>query len=187
MVGFLQTKIYAIEVEKLQEVIQQMQATLERIFQSLVLVKVLDVCPAAVVITDQKHNILRCNRQARQMMEQDPITSNDNLDDFFTESPTTFAADPVASTFLGARGKGKRIQVMASRFTLEEEYDHVVFMLQNVADIEWTAKFEILRAAIAETTAQVRVPANSGRSRSGMQIPARKCSRRRGASRAPSP
>ena len=39
-----------IEVEKLQEVIQQMQATLERIFQSLVLVKVLDVCPAAVVI-----------------------------------------------------------------------------------------------------------------------------------------
>jgi putative methionine-R-sulfoxide reductase with GAF domain len=147
-----------IEVEKLQEVIQQMQATLERIFQSLVLVKVLDVCPAAVVITDQKHNILRCNRQARQMMEQDPVTSNDNLDDFFSESPTTFAADPAASTFLGARGKGKKIQVLASRFTLEEEYDHVVFMLQNVADLEWTAKFEILRAAIAETTAQVRVP-----------------------------
>ena len=73
------------------------------------------------------------------MMEQDPVTSNDNLDDFFSESPTTFAADPAASTFLGARGKGKKIQVLASRFTLEEEYDHVVFMLQNVADLEWTA------------------------------------------------
>jgi PAS domain S-box-containing protein len=147
-----------IEVAKLQSLIEQMQATLERIFQGLILVKVLDVCPAAVVITDQEYKMLRCNRQARQLMQQDSFSSTDNLADFFRESPKNFSTHPAEATLLGAKGKGKKVQVLASKFTLEEEYDHVVFMLQNVAELEWTAKFETLRAALAETTAQVRVP-----------------------------
>lgn len=147
-----------IEVEKLQSLIQQMQATLERIFQGLILVKVLDVCPAAVVITDQRHSILRCNRQARQIMQQDRISEADNFEEFIDVPPATLTTTPLAATLLGAKGRGKKTQVLASRFTLEEEYDQAVFMLQNVADLEWTAKFETLRAALAETTAQVRVP-----------------------------
>jgi GAF domain-containing protein len=145
-----------IEIDKLQGVIQQMQGTLERIFQGLMLLKVLDVCPASIVITDQKHRILRCNRQARQIMQRAAALPSDNLEDFLDIPPETIAADPVATTFFGK--KGKKTDVMASRFTLEEEYDQIVFMLQNIADLEWTAKFETLRAALAETTAQVRVP-----------------------------
>lgn len=147
-----------IEIEKLQRVIRQMQATLERIFQSLILIKVLDVCPASIFITDQKYGILRCNRQARQLMQKASVSSTDKLTDHVRVSPETIVSDPVPITFVGK--KGKRTEVMASRFTLEEEYDQSVFMLQNVADLEWTAKFETLRAALAEATAQVRVPAS---------------------------
>ena len=145
-----------IELEKLQKVIEQMQATLERIFQSLILIKVLDVCPASIIITDQTHHILRCNRQARQMMQKDLVSAKDDLKTFLRLPPDKMASDPVATTFVGR--KGKRTEVMASRFTLEEEYDQIVFMLQDIADLEWTAKFETLRAALAEATAQVRVP-----------------------------
>lgn len=145
-----------IEVAKLQGVIGQMQSTLERIFQNLVLVQVLDVCPAAVVVTDQNHNILRCNREARQMLQQNSVSSKDNFQKFFRESPTDFSAVATATTVVGA--KGGEVPVLASKYTLDEEYDHVVFMLQNVAEMQWTTKFETLRAALAETTAQVRVP-----------------------------
>jgi len=145
-----------IEIDKLQGVIQQMQGTLERIFQGLILLKVLDVCPASIVITDQKHRILRYNRQARQIMQKAPVPQADSLQDFLDIPIETIAADPVATTFFGK--KGRKTEVMASKFTLEEEYDQIVFMLQNIADLEWTAKFETLRAALAETTAQVRVP-----------------------------
>jgi len=145
-----------IELEKLQKVIEQMQATLQRLFQSLILIKVLDVCPASVIITDQTHHILRCNRQARQLMQKDSVSPTDDLKTFLRLPPDKLASDPVATTFVGR--KGKRTEVMASRLTLDEEYDQIVFMLQDIADLEWTAKFETLRAVLAEATAQVRVP-----------------------------
>jgi PAS domain S-box-containing protein len=145
-----------IEVEKLQDVIRQMQAMLERIFQNLVLVQVVDVCPAAVVLTDQKYNILRCNKEARQMMQRDAVSFADNFAQFFHQSPDDFSTDPTMTTVIGA--EGGEVPVLASRFTLDEEYDHVVFMLQDVTELQWTARFEALRAALAETTAQVRVP-----------------------------
>ena len=145
-----------IEVEKLQRVIEQMQTTLERIFQNLVLVQVLDVCPAAVVLTDQKYNILRCNKEARQMLQRNSVSPEDNFARFFRQSPADFSADATMATVVGA--EGGEVPVLASRFTLDEEYDHVVFMLQDVTELQWTARFETLRAALAETTAQVRVP-----------------------------
>lgn len=145
-----------MEVAKLQSLIQQIQSTLERIFQNLVLLQVLDVCPAAVVITDQQHNVLRCNKKALQMFQRDPLSADDSFDKFIEGAPADFSADPTPATIVGA--EGRKVQVLASRFRLKEEYDHVVFMLQNVAEMEWTAKFETLRAALAETTAQVRVP-----------------------------
>ena len=145
-----------IEVEKLRRVIQQMQATLERIFQNLVLVQVLDVCPAAVVLTDQKYNILRCNKEARQMLQRNSVSPDDNFVRFFRQSPADFSAAATMTTVVGA--EGGEVSVLASRFTLDEEYDHVVFMLQDVTELQWTARFEALRAALAETTAQVRVP-----------------------------
>lgn len=145
-----------IEIGKLQSVIQQIQATLERIFHGLILIKVLDVCPASIVITDQKNRILRCNRQARLIMQKASVSSDDKLDSFLDMSPAAFTAEPTATTVFGRQGK--KTDVMASRFTLEDEYDHSVFMLQNIANMEWTAKFETLRAALAETAAQVRVP-----------------------------
>jgi PAS domain S-box-containing protein len=145
-----------IEVEKLQRVIQQMQTTLERIFQNLVLVQVLDVCPAAIVLTDQKFNILRCNKEARQMLQRNSVSPEDNFARFFRQSPADFSADATMTTVVGA--EGGEVPVLASRFTLDEEYDHVVFMLQDVTELQWTARFETLRAALAETTAQVRVP-----------------------------
>src|SRR5207244_13497111 len=65
-------------------------------------------------------------------------------------------ANATMTTVVGA--EGGEVSILASRFTLDEEYDHVVFMLQDVTELEWTAGFETLKAALAETTAQVRVP-----------------------------
>jgi hypothetical protein len=47
---------------------------------------------------------------------------------------------------------------LVTRFTLEEEFDHLVFVLQNVTDLRWSRDLERLDAALAEATAQVRVP-----------------------------
>jgi hypothetical protein len=145
-----------IEVEKLQGVIRQMQATLERIFQSMVLGQVLDVCPAAIVITDQKHRFVRSNKEARQMLQRNALSLQDNFEEFLPISPDELSTNPTTTTVLGA--ESGKVEVLAKRFTLDEEYDHTVFMLQNVDSLQWTANFETLRAALAETTAQVRIP-----------------------------
>ena len=34
------------------------------------------------------------------------------------------------------------IPVQICRFTLEEEYDHVVFLIQDVSDLRWSMNFE---------------------------------------------
>ena len=60
------------------------------------------------------------------------------------------------ATVVGARGK--ETPVLLSTFTLPEEYDHVVVVMQDVSELQWKADFELFRAALAETAAQVRVP-----------------------------
>ncbi|UGA43468.1 PAS domain-containing protein [Bradyrhizobium quebecense] len=145
-----------VEIGKLQSLIQQMQATLERVFQGLILVKLLDVCPAAIIVTDQKFRIVRSNRLAQLLMQKASPSLDDNLQEFLDVSPAALTGEPVAVKLFGKQGR--KTEVFASKHTLEEEYDHAVFMLQNIADMEWTAKVETLRAALAETTAQVRVP-----------------------------
>jgi PAS domain-containing protein len=145
-----------IEVEALRRVIQQIQGTLERIFQNAVLVQVLDVCPGAVVVTDQKYGILRCNSAARQLTQRDSLSVADDFSRFFDLPLESFSSRPSLATVRGAAGE--ETQVLVSRLTLDDEYDHVVFMLQNVSELQWDADFERLKAALAETTAQVRVP-----------------------------
>jgi PAS domain S-box-containing protein len=151
----------AREVETLESIIQQMQTTLERIFQNLVLLQVLEVIPEAVVITENNGNILRCTRDALRMFERESVSEDDNLAAFirgfqpgagFCEA----SASPTMTTVVGACGK--ETPILLSRFTLAEEYDHVVLVLQDVTELQWKADFELFKGALAEATAQVRVP-----------------------------
>jgi PAS domain S-box-containing protein len=152
-----------IEVATLQDIIQQMQATLERIFQGLMLLQVLEVVPAAVVITEQNGNVLRCTKDALWMFERESVSEEDNLCTFFCgfDAATGFSAlsaSPTMATVVGARGK--KTPVLVSKFTLPEEYeyDHMVFVLQDVTELQWKPDLERLKAVLGETAAQVRVP-----------------------------
>ena len=60
------------------------------------------------------------------------------------------------ATVVGACGK--ETPVLLSTFTLPDEYDHLVVMLQDVTALQWKADFELFKMALAETAAQVRVP-----------------------------
>jgi PAS domain-containing protein len=140
-----------IELEALRRVIQHIQGTLERIFQNAILVQVLDASPGAVVVTDQRYCVLRCNSAALHLLQRDSLSIADDLSTFFSVPLENFSPRPSSATVRG-------VQVLVSRLTLDDEYDHVVFVLQNVSELQWDTNFERLNAALAETTAQVRVP-----------------------------
>jgi PAS domain-containing protein len=145
-----------LEVATLKRVIDQIQSVLERTFQSTILAQVLDVCPAGIVITKQDHMILRCNREALEMLQLDTVPQDENLSGYLHAALSVLSSEPTSSTLIGAR-KGE-VPVQVSRFTLEEEYDHVVFLIQDVAELKWSRNFAKVKAALAETTAQTRIP-----------------------------
>jgi PAS domain S-box-containing protein len=150
------------EVKTLKRVIDQMQTTLDRMFQNLVLQQVLQVFPQAVVIIGQNGNILRCNEDARRMFQRDSLTEEDKIKmtAFFRGADAAgFSEATVAPTMATVVGEhGKETSVLVSTFTLPEEYDHQVVVLQDVNRLQWKTDFEHLKAALAESVAQVRVP-----------------------------
>jgi PAS domain S-box-containing protein len=148
------------EVKKLQGVIEQLQTTLERMFQGLILEQVLEGFPYAVVITEPNDNILLCNKKALRLFEREQISAEDKLSQFFrgSNAAADFWAGDAPTTATVVRRRGKEISVLVSTFRLPEEYDHVVLVLQDVTELQWKTDFESLKAALAESAAQVRVP-----------------------------
>src|SRR5262249_2097486 len=136
--------------------IEEVQTTLDRLFQHLVLGQVLDVLPHALVITDQGGNILSCNATARDMFERASVSLEDNLASFLGGPLSAMGPSSIMTTVIGAAGTRK--SVMVSTFTLREEYDHLVFVLQDVTELQWRTDRQQLKTALAETAAQVRVP-----------------------------
>jgi PAS domain-containing protein len=145
------------DVETLKSVIDQIQINLDRIFQRLVLKQVLDVVPEAVIITKQSGEILHCTKGAVAMLEYPPKVRGANLFDFLPGADfSTLSTVPKMGTVVGANGK--RTPVLTQKFKLDEEYDYVVLVLQDFTELQWKTDRDHLRAAVAETAAQVRVP-----------------------------
>jgi GAF domain-containing protein len=145
------------EVEALKGVIDQIQLNLDRIFQRLVLRQVLDVVPEAVIITRQSGEILHCTKGALALLEYPPKVRRANLFGFLPEAEFS-ALSPVPKMAAVVDVNGKKKPVLAQKFTLDEEYDYVVVVLQDVTELQWKTDLERLKAALAETAAQVRVP-----------------------------
>ena len=157
-----------LELATLQRVITEMQVTLDRMFQRDFLNQVLDMFPYAVVVVQQDGNVLRCNEHALHMFERDTISSGDNLTLYRSnnaleirtrnEVPTE-QESPVDAVPRIVKGKnGKETSVLISKFTLPEEYDHVVMVLNDLSELKWKTEFESLKAALAESAEQTRVP-----------------------------
>ncbi|WP_158671946.1 GAF domain-containing protein [Bradyrhizobium guangdongense] len=144
------------EVQTLKRVIDQIQSVLERTFQNTILSQVLNVCPAGIVVTKHDHKILRCNREGLQMLQLDTIPEDEDLSRYLRIPLADLSSEPTTSTLIGASGAELPVQV--SRFTLEEEYDHIVFLIEDVTDLKWSRNFAKIKAVLAETTAQARVP-----------------------------
>lgn len=145
------------EVETLNGIIEQIQANLDRLFQRLVLVQVLDVIPEAVVITRQNGQILYCTKDALDMLGQSSTPTRSKLSKFLREAQfSELSVSPTKAEIVGAHNK--RTPVLAQKFTLPEEYDYVVVVLQDVTQVLWKRDFEFFKAALTEAAAQVRVP-----------------------------
>jgi hypothetical protein len=145
------------EVETLEGIIGQMQANLTRIFQRLILGQVLDVVPDAVVITEPNGKILHVTKGALWMLERPSKAGGENLSDFLGDAEfSQLGRSPTMATVMGANGK--KTPVLAQKFTLDEEYDHVVVVLQDVSEVRWKRDLEFFKAALSEAAAQVRVP-----------------------------
>ena len=148
------------EQETLQGVFRQMQVMLECMFQRDILVQVLDMLPDGVAILEQNGIVIRSNREANRLFQREKSEGIDIgrfLDD--PASKSSFTAERAAPSMTTIKGEGgKQTSVLVSKFTLPEEYDHVVLVLHDVSKMQWKADFEGLKAALAETVGQVRVP-----------------------------
>jgi hypothetical protein len=148
------------EVEAIHAIVNQMLPTIDHLFQRLVLAQVLERFPRGAVVMDLNGKILECSAEALLMFEQESVL-NDNLAQFLEQpddlkklqAPSTAAFSTVVK---GA--KGTRTSVLLSSFTLSEEYDHVVVVMESADDLQWRRDFEPLRASLAEAAAQARVP-----------------------------
>jgi PAS domain S-box-containing protein len=148
------------EVEAIHAIVRQMLPTIDHLFQRLVLAQVLERFPRGAVVMDLNGKILECSAEALLMFEQDSVL-NDNLAQFL-EQPDNLkklqapSTAPFSTVVKGA--KGTRTSVLLSSFTLSEEYDHVVVVMESDEDLQWRRDFEPLRASLAEAAAQARVP-----------------------------
>lgn len=150
----------AKELERLQCVFQQMQVMLERLFQRDILFQVLDMLPDGLVILEQNGIVIRGNREANRIFERDN-SEGMNIGHFFAnpDAKASFTAERAAPSMMTVKGeRGKETLAHISKFTLPEEYDHVVLVLRDVSKLQWKADFEGLKAVVAETVSQVRVP-----------------------------
>jgi PAS domain S-box-containing protein len=149
------------EIEKIEGIVKQVDAAVDRLFQGLVLAQVLKEFPDGIVIAGKEGNVFLCNDDAQRLFETESDPSGAKLSSFLSKSDLTVAlseqASPTWRTEVSGL-KGKKTTVLMSKFLLPEEYDHVVLRLQDVTELQWKADVERLRAALAEATSQVRVP-----------------------------
>jgi GAF domain-containing protein len=149
-----------IELETLQRIIQQMQVMLDRMFQRDILAQVLDMLPDAVVILLQNGIIVRSNKDANRMFEREEARGED-IGRFFDDpdAKARFATERTWPSMTTIKGEhGKKTPVLVSKFTLPSEYDHVVVVLRDITKLQWKTDVERLKAALAETAGQLRVP-----------------------------
>src|SRR5262249_13196089 len=148
------------ELETLQGVFQQIQVMLERMFQRDILFQVLDMLPDGLVILEQNGAIIRSNREANRIFERDNSEKMD-IGNFFADpdAKASFTAARAAPSMMTVKGeRGKETPVLISKFTLLEEYDHIVLVLQDINKLKWKTNFEGFKAVLAETVRQVVVP-----------------------------
>jgi PAS domain S-box-containing protein len=149
------------EVETIEGITQQLGAIIERGYQVLVLEQMIEVFPEAIVVTEARGNILTTNKSALRMLGRTASSPGDNLADFLpaVDRPrllSGIAQSRVPTTVLGK--DGRETPVLLSSFTLPEEYDHRIVILEDVAELRWKTDLERLKAALAEAATQVRVP-----------------------------
>jgi PAS domain-containing protein len=149
------------EIATLLRIVSEIDATLDRLFQGLVLSQILEVLPEAVVLSNTSGSMLICNESARALFEIGESLKECNLSQFLLGPDLSAALSEKVSPTRSTEVKGlrdKRTPVRMSKSLLPEEYDHVVLLLQDVTELRWETDVERLKAALAEAASQVRVP-----------------------------
>jgi PAS domain S-box-containing protein len=149
------------EIETLQKVVSQINASVDHLFQGTVLTQVLQVFPDAVVLVSKSGNILLANDKAMALFQIDELPEDCKLEPFLSTDDLQTALseqnEPAWSTSV-AGAEGKKTPVLLSKFLLSEEYDHLLVVMKDVTELQWTRDLQRLKAALSEATSQVRVP-----------------------------
>jgi PAS domain len=149
------------EIETLRKIVSRINASVDHLFQGQVLTQVLQVFPDAVVLVSKSGNILNANDKAMALFQLDNIPDDCKLEPFLSEADLQTALsdqnEPAWSTsVVGA--EGKKTPVLLSKFLLPEEYNHLLLVMNDVTELQWTRDLQRLKAALSEATSQVRVP-----------------------------
>lgn len=154
------------EAGMLHRVIDEISKTLVSLFERMVLIQMIDKYPDGVVIVTAEGQIITANKFAFAMFGKrfgDDRLAGEDIAQFFDQefsftdpSAPLRRASGVAMTVIGVHGF--RTPVLLSSFTLPDEYDQYILILQDASELLWQAEHQRFNAALVEATAQVRVP-----------------------------
>jgi len=149
------------EIDLLQSIVDQISASVDHIFQGLVLCEVLRVFPEAVVITSKNGTILGGNEKAQELFAFDKPLKGSPLSAFLSRAdlkPALSEEHVPAWTTRVTGQDGRKTPILLSKFLIPEEYDHVILVLKDTTELQWMTNLQVLKAALADATSQVRVP-----------------------------
>jgi putative methionine-R-sulfoxide reductase with GAF domain len=149
------------ELEILSRIISEIESTLERLFDGLVLNDMVQAFPDAVMIGNIHGILLNCNERFRSLF---PDTEVKRGVEIISLSPdlhkiATAKHKTTASKLLRVGDRsGKTTSVLATSYLLTEMYDHTVLVLKDISDLQWETDHQTMEAAIGEAAAHCRVP-----------------------------
>ena len=154
------------EAGMLHRVIDEVSSTLAKLFERLLLAQLIEKYPDGVVVASAEGTIRHANKFAYSLFGEpygDNKLTGQDIDRFFPgdlsfadERSPFKSANNLAARVVGTTGR--RTPVLLSTFTLPDEYDQYILILQDAKELRWQAKHQKFNAALAEVTAQVRVP-----------------------------
>jgi hypothetical protein len=114
-----------------------------------------------VLIANTDGNVLLGNDNAGALLGVEDTFEGFNLRQFLSEGDfKTAVSDQNApewmTSVIGANKR--RTVVLMSKFLLSEEYDHVIIVMKDASEVQWATDLQRVNAALAESSAHVRVP-----------------------------
>lgn len=147
----------------LQSLVCKIREVLDGRFRAVLTEHILDLTEQGIIVVDAKGRIRRANRTAEAFLGAPAAALLDRtLSEFAADGQSSEVLEGTEATvsrhvhLLTASGKASAF--LASRSCLGEEYDHKIWLLTDVQQLNWNVELRYLRATVNEVAQQTRVP-----------------------------